>query len=171
MSAAGDSLIAGTLDVLAGTPAAMRGLLGALPDEIATRPADEGWSPRDVLAHVLSVQPWALAHRVQLMLDADDPAIPGIDEAEALARSGFRERPVSWLLSEFERMRQQHLAPLRALGFEQLGRSGRHEQLGTITVANVLHHMAFHDLGHLQQITATLQPVYDEGRGRMRDAY
>jgi uncharacterized damage-inducible protein DinB len=171
VSAADGPLIAGTRAVLAGTPAALRAMLGALPEDVATRADGDGWSPRDVLAHVLSVEPWALTHRVRLMLDANDPAIPNVDEADALARSGFRRRSVEWLLEEFERARGENLAWLRALGADELGRSGRHAQLGTITVANVLHHIAFHDLDHVGQVAAMLRPVYDEGRGRMRDAY
>ena len=171
MTDASSQLVAGTLDVLAGTPAALRALLSALPDVVATRPADDGWSPRDVLAHVLSVEPWALAHRVRLMLDEDGPAIPNIDESEALVRSGFRERPLEWLLGEFERIRTGNLAWLRRLTPDQVVRSGRHEQLGTISVANVLHHIAFHDLNHIRQIAAALEPAYDAGRGNMRKAY
>jgi len=171
MSDGDAGLIAGTLEVLAGTPLTMRGLLGALPDGVATRPADGDWSPRDVLAHVLSVEPWALAARVRLMLDEDDPAIPSIDEADVLARSGFRERSVDWLLGEFERTRATDVAWLRGLTARQISREGHHAQVGTITIANVLHHIAFHDLTHLGQIAAMLEPTYDVGRDNMRDAY
>jgi hypothetical protein len=165
------ALVPGTLDVLAGTPTVMRGLLAALPADVATRPADGDWSPRDVLAHVLSVEPWALARRVRLMLDEDDPPVPEVDEGEALARSGLRERPAGELLEQFERARRGNLTWLRRLSAGELARSGRHAQVGTITVANVLHHVAFHDLGHVRQLAAMLEPAYHEGRGRMRDAY
>lgn len=170
-SHARDALVAGTFEVLAGTPLAMRGLLGALPEGLATDPADDGWSPRDVLAHLLSVEPWAFADRVRLMLDTDDPAVPNVDEADVLARSGLRARPIDSLLAEFERTRRANLSWVEALTAEQLAHTGRHEQVGSITVANVLHHIAFHDLNHVRQITSMLEPPLNDGRGHMRNVY
>lgn len=171
MTSAPDPLIPGTLDVLAGTPSAVRSLLAALPDDVATRHADGRWSPRDVVAHMLAVEPRALVERVHLMVAEDDPVIAGVDEDEALVSSGLLARPLPWLLDEFDRARAEHLRWLRALTPAQLARSGRHEQLGVITVANVLHHIAFHDLNHLRQIASMLEPAFDAERGPMRGAY
>src|SRR5207237_116945 len=71
-------LTAGTIDVLASTPATLRALLLSLPNEIVETPGAEGWSPRDVVAHLLARHDDALVGRVRAMLDQDDPVIPDI---------------------------------------------------------------------------------------------
>ena len=52
----------------------------------------EGWSARDVVAHLASIQRQANVQRVRLMLDHDNPVIPNMDEDEVLNASGFRSR-------------------------------------------------------------------------------
>ena len=63
-------------DVLAQTPATLRALLSAVPQDLVEAQADEGWSPKDVVAHLLATLPSTVVDRVRLMLDADDPPIP-----------------------------------------------------------------------------------------------
>ena len=46
-----------------------------------------------------------------------------------------------------------------------LARTGRHSAAGPITMAEMLNHVAYHDLLHVQQIAATLARVPNAGRG------
>ena len=51
-----------------------------------------------------------------------------------------------------ERERTQTLAWLEGLPSGALDRKGTHQELGPITVRELLHAFAFHDLGHIRQI-------------------
>jgi len=163
-----DTSIAAAIDVLASTPATMRALLAEMPDEIVAARDDEGWSARDVLAHLVSLNGPALLDRVGLMLEQDDPPIPNVDEQALLDRSGLRSRPVAVLLEEFARQRAGAAAWLRGLPPEALARTGRHSVAGRLTVAEVVHHKAWHDLLHVRQVCALLAAPLDEQRGAMR---
>ncbi len=155
-------------DVLARTPATLRALLSAVPQHVVEAPADEGWSPKDVAAHLLANHPWAMVERVRRILDAEDPPIPDMNEQEALDSSGLRQKPLDELLDELERRRAEAVAWLRELTPEQLARTGRHEVAGKISIADLLHHLAYHDLLHIEQAARMLHRHYEPLRGGMR---
>jgi hypothetical protein len=72
------------IEVLDSTPSTLRALLGPLPEAVASEPGPEGWSPADVVAHLISVQ-HADVERIRLIAEGDEPRVPNIDEGEALA--------------------------------------------------------------------------------------
>ncbi len=71
-----DTTIAAALDVYAATPATLRALLAALPEDLTSAPADAGWSPHDVVAHLASLTGLTLVGRVRAIVEQDDPEIP-----------------------------------------------------------------------------------------------
>ena len=164
-------LVPSTLDVMARTPATLRALLGGLPDHVVTMPGAEGWSPRDVVAHLASIQQPALLDRIATILGGDMPPVPNVDEAATLAASGFRERDAGELLMIFEGERAGAIERLRSLNEDDLGRQGRHEIAGAISVADVIHHIAYHDLAHVRQVCALLEHPIEAMRGAMRTAF
>ena len=159
-----------TLAVLARTPAVLLALLDGLPQERVAAPGVEGWSPIDVVAHMLSIDEPILIGRVQFMLNEDHPALPNIGE-ELADISGMRSWPLQRLLDEFPPRRAAHVASLRELSSAQLARRGRHAIAGDITVADAIHHIAYHDLVHIQQICELLLLPIEQQRGAMRAAF
>jgi hypothetical protein len=158
----------GTIDRYAAAPAVLRALVAGLPAAVVEEPGPEGWSPKDVVAHLTSIQRAANIQRVKIMLDADDPLIPGIDEEQVLEASGLRQRPLADLLGQFERDRAEGVALLRSLTPGDLARTGRHAVAGALTIADVVHHIAYHDLLHVGQIAGLLAAPVEQRRGPMR---
>lgn len=156
------------LDVLEATPSVLRAALAPLPAEVVETAGAEGWSPRDVVAHLASLTGPTLVQRVTLMLEQDDPLVPGVDEHDVLAASGLRERPLGALLNEFEAQRADAVAWARRITPEQLARTGRHAVAGPLTVAEIINHKAWHDLLHIRQVLTLIASPLDEGRGAMR---
>lgn len=160
-----------TLDVLAATPSTLRALVGGLPDHVVTMPGPEGWSPRDVVAHLASIQGPALVDRIDAILASDTPDVPNIDEDRALADSGLHDRELREVLMLFEKERASAVERLRSLNADDLERRGRHELAGALSVCDVIHHMAYHDLSHVRQIAALLEHPIEAMRGAMRTAF
>lgn len=154
----------GTLEVIASTASVLRALTAGLPAAILDARDGEGWSARDVVAHLLDRWPSQRA-RVQKMLAEVNPIILDEDEVTGLEASGLRNRPLAWLLDEFERARAAESATFRGLSASDLARTGQHSVAGPITVAELLNHVAYHDLLHVQQIAGTLALVPNAGRG------
>jgi len=159
------------IEVLESTPATLRALLGPLPPEAASEPGAEGWSPGDVLAHLISVQQPALVERIRLMVENDEPAVPNIDEDQALSSSGLRGKPIGELLDRFEQERREAMAWVNALPPESFARGGQHEVAGRITAADQLNHFAYHDLAHIRQIVSLLIPRLERARGAMSESF
>ena len=161
-------LLPSALDVLASTPATLRALLGGLPDNVTSASGDEGWSPKDVVAHMLSTHGPALIERVRTIVEQKGARVPNVDEQATLERSGLRSQPLPALLDEFARRRAQDIGWLRALTPEALVRTGQHEIAGAVSAADIVHHVAWHDLLHIGQICRMLAAPLHERRGAMR---
>ena len=168
---AAESLAPGALAVLASTPAVFEALFAGQPKDALDRPGDEGWSPKDVLAHLISIQGPALVDRVTAMLDSELPLLPDADEHRLLEASGLRGRPERELLRMFSERRAQAMSLLERLRPEDLRRRGRHELAGEVSVADVIHHMAYHDLLHIAQASDLLAEPIRRRRGAMGEAF
>ena len=66
------------------------------------------------------------------------------------------------LAEEFVRLRMESLALLSKIGEDDLNRTARHQELGTVTLGEMIHEWAGHDLMHtVQGERAILQPFID----------
>ncbi len=164
--AASGALEASTFGVLWNTPLVLRSLLGGQPDEVLDRANEDGWTPKHVLAHLLTAEGPPFVDRIRGTLAGEDVA--NIDEQTLLDDSGWLDRDVGALLRDFERVRRTDVSWLRTLSDDELSRTARHELAGDLAVADVIHHIAFHDLLQLRQISEMLIPALDERRGALR---
>ena len=153
--------------VLSRTPATLHALLKGLPEPLVE--ANEGentFSPRDVLGHLIHGEKTDWVPRIKLILEAGEaqPFVP-------FDRFGFREaiRGVSTaaLLEELASLRESNLALLHSLGLapDQLSLRGRHPELGTVTLGQLLASWAVHDLDHIAQVTRVVSKRYVEAVG------
>jgi hypothetical protein len=103
--------------------------------------------------------------RIKRILDEAHPLIMDEDEAAGLQASGYRERPFEWLLDEFSCRRGEFEKTIWSIREEDLARTAQHSVAGSFTLAELLNHVAYHDLTRIEQIAATLARVPNAGRG------
>ena len=156
------------IEIVAGTPAALRALLRAVPASALEAPIDDGWSAKDVVAHLLDVQQVAFTDRIRKILNEDRPLIRPIDPSARLQEQDYASWTLGRLLSEFERRRNEDVTLLRTLSTGDLNRAGEHEQVGEISVSDLAHYCACHDMMHVQQIARILQSQLADSVGNMR---
>jgi len=137
--------------VLGQTPGTLRSLLSkATAEELDWQPSRERWSISMVLAHLADVEVKGFVSRFSAIADEENPVLPAYDQlAQFCSTTKFDGRAE---LDKFERQRHETLAWLASLPASVLPRTGRHEELGTLTFDQLLHEFAFHDLGHIRQI-------------------
>ena len=160
-------LESGTVEILASTPATLDALLRNAPASLHDRSDAGGWSTRYVLAHLLTVDKPAIRDRVQTMLDEDNPSLPNVAADAALQASEYRELPLEQLLTRFAEERRLTVEQLQSLSDVARRRTGVHGQAGPITVADVIHHFAAHDMLHVGQIAAMLGEPAHRAQGNM----
>ena len=158
----------GTLEILDATPATLHAMLAHVPQQCIDAAGKEGWSPKDVVVHVASRQRPAFIGRMRLIVEQDDPLLPDIPDDDIPGGYTLRDQRLAAILDELAAVRIEAMALVRALTGEQLARTGRHETAGNVSAADIIHHIAYHDLVHIAQINALLRDPIDRARGAMR---
>jgi hypothetical protein len=144
------------IDILASTPETLRAMLTPIPADAIETPSEEGWSPRDVIAHLQSTEGVAFQDRIRALALGDRPAIENYDEERELDRSGLRERPVGELLDGFSQTRAESVRFLRSLPADAFANIGDHSVAGEVSLADLVNHRAYHDELHIAQIANML---------------
>jgi hypothetical protein len=117
--------------------------------------------------HLASRQRPAFIGRLRLIVEREEPQLPDIPD-DAIPGYTIGDRPMEVILEEMAATRAEAMAFVRGLAPEQLARVGRHETAGTVTAADIIHHICYHDFVHIAQITALLREPVDQARGAMR---
>ncbi|HEX8338615.1 MAG TPA: DinB family protein [Pyrinomonadaceae bacterium] len=152
--------------VLERTPSAVGALLGGVPETWARATEGEGtWSPYDVVGHLVHGELTDWIPRVRHILSGDPgPFKPFDREAQFRDSAG---KSLGELLATFAELRARNLSELRAmnLGESDLRRTGRHPDLGEVTLGQLLATWVVHDLDHVAQIARTMAKVYADAVG------
>jgi hypothetical protein len=159
------------LGVVRSTPGVLRALLAGLPREVVEAPNDEGWSLKDILAHVLDAEGIAFVERINRMLREERPLIVSIDPPARLIEGGYAARGLEDLLASLESQREAHAAWLASLDPVELARTGEHDTVGEIRVVDIAHQWAAHDMAHLRQMALMLQAHFAPLMGNTRGFY
>lgn len=143
--------------VLSTTPSRWESLAQTLPPELLSRPPTSGeWSALECLGHLVDVER-VFQFRLQAFLEGRDtfPAFdPDRQGSQLTAHTSAQE-----LVDEFSRLRTASLAALAGITADDLSRKARHQELGMVTLGEMAHEWAAHDLNHtVQAERALMQP-------------
>ena len=146
--------------VLETTPQRWIQLASMLPPELFQRkPSPKEWSAFDCLRHIVDTERSVFPPRVGYLLRGED--FPAFNPDEAGKDLGGNATPME-LTAEFSRLRAGSLALLSKIGEDDLMRTARHQELGMVTLGEMIHEWAGHDLMHtVQGERAILQPFID----------
>ena len=76
---------------------------------LRARPAEGHWTANEVIGHLVDGE-WVYGYRARLILCEDDPAIPGTNQDQWVARQRHNEREPSELVDTFAILRECNLA-------------------------------------------------------------
>jgi hypothetical protein len=156
--------------ILARTPPTLDALLRGLPEVwIVAHEGGETWSPRDVVGHLIHGERTDWIPRARLILEHAD-SIP-FEPFDRFAQ--FRDsagKTVPQLLDEFADLREANLRELAAMQLDEaaLDRPGRHPELGSVTLRQLLATWVAHDLDHVAQIARVIASQYADEVGPWR---
>ena len=161
------------LEQLEVTPEILRLLLDDLSEQDARwKPAPDRFSIAEVLEHLSHVEGHCFRARVELMVTEDDPEIEPYDTESYIAEGQYSGRDAEDSFDHFEEQRGLNLEYLHALEDNVANRGGIHAKLGVITIAHVLNEWAFHDIGHIKQISEIVRALkYYPGMGPFQSQY
>ena len=160
-----DTLVEHVQAVLSTTPERWQRLVSTLPLDLLTRPPAPGeWSALNCLQHLLEAERHLFPVRFRAFLAGKDfdAFDPNQQYADLLSQTPEQ------LAAMFAHYRQESLALLKQVKDENLGRTVQHPQLGTVTLAEMLHTWAAHDLMHTVQAERALMQPFMLGCGPWR---
>ena len=151
--------------VLSVTPDRWQQLVGTLSIDLLTRPPATGeWSALRCLQHVLDAERALFPVRLRALLAGQEFTDFDPNQQHAEPASQTPEQ----LAAAFARSRQDSLVLLKQVQDDDLERTTQHPKLGTVTLAELLHTWAAHDLMHTVQAERALMQPFLLGSGPWR---
>ena len=148
--------------VLERTPATLHAMLADLPREwVDNNEGPESWSPFDIVGHLIHGERTDWIPRARIILEhGEERAFEPFDRFAQFTES--RGKTLEELLDEFAELRRGNLEALRALRLrpDDFGKTGRHPELGRVTLGELLATWVVHDLGHIAQIGRVMAKQY-----------
>ena len=159
------------LDLLEATPAILRGLMSGISEEDARwKPAEDRFSIAEVLCHLSHSEGHCYRARVDRFLGEEMPEFEP-DDAQMYV-DVYRNADPDVDFRQFEDQRATNIELLRGLPAEAGNRRARHLAAGEITLSEMLHEWALHDLGHIRQIAELVRArKYLAGAARLGEDY
>ena len=159
-----DNVLGHAYAVLSTTAARWQSLTETLPVELLVRtPAINEWSAIECLQHLADTEKWVLPVRIKALLagqdfQAFDPNTQGAKPSPTPAE----------LAAEFARLRAINLKTLKTVTMSDLARTARHRESGLVTLGELIHEWAGHDLMHTVQAERALLQPFIAGCGPWR---
>lgn len=151
--------------VLATTPERWQRLVSTLPVDLLTRPPAAGeWSALNCLQHILDAERQLFPVRLQAFLAGQD--LKDFDPRQPHA--DLDAQTPEQLAATFAHYRQESLVLLKRVKEDDLKLTVKHPKLGTVTLAEMLHTWAAHDLMHTVQAERALMQPFMLGCGGWR---
>src|SRR5512140_930753 len=140
------------LDLLEATPGIVRALMTELTEADARwKPAPERFSVAEVLAHLSHSEGHCYRMRLDRFMSESLPEFEPDDAQMYLDL--YRLADPEDAFDYFEEQREMNIEYLRELPSAAGQRKALHREYGEITLSEMLHEWALHDLGHIRQIT------------------
>jgi DinB superfamily len=159
------------LELLDSTPDILRGLMSELTEEEARwKPAEDRFSIAEVLAHLSHSEGHCYRMRLDRFLSEERPEFEP-DDAQMYLEL-YRNADPEDAVEHFVEQRENNVDYLRALPASTGARRAIHKEYGEITLSQMLHEWALHDLGHIRQIAELVRArKYLGGAGPMGRGY
>ena len=159
------------LDLLEATPAILRGLMAEISEEDARwKPAPDRFSIAEVLSHLSHSEGHCYRARLDRFLAEEMPELEPDDAQMHL--DVYRNADPEEDFGHFEDQRETNIELLRGLTADAGTRKAKHLAAGVITLSEMLHEWALHDLGHVRQIAELVRArKYLAGAGPLGKDY
>ncbi len=158
-------------EMLAATPGILRGLMSEISGEDARwNPAAGRFSIAEVLAHLSHSEGHCYRLRLDRFMAEEGPEFEP-DHASSYLDL-YRDADPKEAFREFESQRIANVKMLRTLTDDAGKRVALHRSAGEITLVNMLHEWALHDLGHVRQVAEIVRArKYLAGAGPLGGDY
>ena len=158
------------IDLLSRTPATLNSMLRDVPELwLVQNEGAETWSPYDIVGHLIHGEETDWLPRAKIILEFGEArAFEPFDRVAMFETS--RGKSIAELLDTFAVLRKRSLNELGAMNLtpDLLEKRGKHPELGTVTLKQLLSTWVVHDLGHVRQVVRVMAKQYRDVVGPWR---
>jgi hypothetical protein len=149
--------------VLISTPKRWLEIVETLPaDLLYRRPAEGEWSAMECLGHLVDTEAGVFSFRVGCILDGMDfPAFDPDNKGNEIPAPGGQIA----FAEKFAQLRKDGLKVFEGIKTQDLEKTALHSELGRVTLGELLHEWAGHDLMHTVQAERALMQPFINGCG------
>lgn len=159
-----EDILSAAYSILQTTPVHWLNLVATIPiDLLSRRPAPGEWSALECLQHLVEAERRAFPTRVEAVLAGRE--IPRFDPDRQGLKPETATLSAGDLAAEFTVLRQQSLVTFSKVTPADLPRQSHHQELGTVSLSELIHEWAAHDLMHTVQAERALMQPFILGCG------
>ncbi len=159
-----DDILTQIRPILMTTPERWKQLTQQWPADLLTlAPAPGEWSAVQCLQHMINFEP---AFQARIIAFKEGRDFPPFSPSQGMDRTEF-PAPTA-MADEFASLREESLRRLLTLTPGDLSLRVRHPELGLVTLEQMLHQVAAHDLNHTMQAEEALMQPLLQGCGPWR---
>jgi hypothetical protein len=149
--------------ILQTTPVRWTNLTHSLSKHMLTLPPAPGeWSAVDCLQHLVDTELWVFPVRIKALRAGQDFAA---FDPDSQGTPTNRSLSPGELAAEFTVLRAESLALFDQLTLADLTLQARHQELGLVTLSELVHEWAGHDLMHTIQAERAIMQPFIQGCG------
>jgi hypothetical protein len=120
----------------------------ASPEVLQWKPAPERWSIQEVPTHLAVIKQLYSERVRRIVMEEGSHAGKYVAPSE----SEVQQKTARQHLEHFIALRRAHVVFQHTVPAAAAGRTGRHYEMGSISVSQLLYELANHDLGHLRRL-------------------
>lgn len=158
------------IEILSQTPATLRSMLSNLSENWTHGGSLDDWNPYIIVGHLIHGEITDWIPRARLILaQGENRTFEAFDRFAQFEHS--KGKTLAELLDEFEKLRGECLAELRAMSIrpEDLDLRADHPALGEVTLEMLLSTWVVHDLNHIRQIVVFMAKGYEQNVGPWKE--
>jgi hypothetical protein len=136
------------------TPRVIKQLVSGLGDQdLRKRPQGKIWSIVEHICHLRDIERDGYRIRISKLLTEEQPFLEDIDGDSLAVERAYIDQDLNAALDIFIKTRAVNIEAIRDLSAVQLSKSGMFENVGHLTLAELLTKMRDHDREHINELT------------------
>ena len=147
------------LSILAATPRRLEKLLSSVgPREAVARPMRGKWSIKEIVSHLADTE-LVYGYRYRRTVAEPGGRLGDFDQEVWAKELLYRKQPLDTIEESFSALRKQNLVLLKLVPKGVWSQQASHPEYGTISLREMVTHLATHDRTHLAQIQRLIAVV------------
>ena len=136
------------------TPEKVRLIVGGLTGaELRLKQTNRVFSPLEHVCHLRDIEREGYVVRINKLLHEGCPFLPDIDGGKLAQQRNYHSQNMDMALNEFSRARGESVSAVKNLPLDQLSRNGVLENVGPLTLGELLLMILEHDDEHIRALT------------------